>query len=154
MADPINTTLINQIYQEMMGLISGALDDRYYQIKLDPELYDKVIASVTEDTLKLASDIVQQQPTADAAVEKALADAEFVQTQIDELADSILDNRRIKAMGAYSDLVGTLGAGGLTVTQDMWTSMYLMILGLNDAGTLPADADVTKEKSTTFPVVP
>jgi len=151
MADPINTSLVDHVYTDFMGMITKTLDERYYQIKLDPELYDKVVASVTESMLKLASTVVDQQPMADAQLEKALADADFVETQIQELTDSILDNRRIKAMRAYSDLIGTLGAGGLTVTQDMWQTMYRMILGLNDAGTEPLNADIIKEKSKTFP---
>ena len=146
----IDTSLIDRVYTELMELMVTTLNERYYQIKLDPELYDKVIASVTEDTLKVAATIVQQQLSINGQLTKLDADISFIVEQEQSLTDSVLDNRRIKAMKSYADLIGTLGAGGLTVTTEMWTTMYRMILGLNDSGSEPVATNIIKVANTNF----
>lgn len=75
---------------------------------------------------------------------KVDADTAFVKTQEAELSDSVVYNNKIKALDAYADMIGTMGAGSLDVSDAMWTTLFDMIAGLNGDASTPSDTNVGK----------
>lgn len=140
----VNTTEIATVFSSMMTAVETELDALYTADKVDAEIYAKVIASMMQSTLQLAATTVQQQPVVDSQVAKTAADTSFVGTQETELSNSVTYNNKIKALDSYSDMIGTMGAGSLVISTDMWTKYFGMIDGLNADGTTPASTTVTK----------
>lgn len=62
--------------------------------------------------------------------DKALADTNYVDEQNAALVTSLSDNRRIKALTSLADTYGTFGAGGLTMSADMWTTYFNIVSSL------------------------
>jgi len=60
-------------------------------------------------------------------VDKAKGDAEYVAAQIIALKEQVIDNRKIKALDSLADTYGTFGAGGLTVSSDMWQVYFEIV---------------------------
>ena len=108
-------------------------------------MYAKVFASLMQPTMQLATSTVQQQPVLDAQVAKTEADTSFVGTQETELSASVTFNNKIKALDSYSDMIGTMGAGSLVISEDMFTAFFNMVGALNgDMGANPADTVIIK----------
>ena len=52
-------------------------------------------------------------------------------------------NNKIKALDALSDTYGTFGAGGLTLSSDMWTTYFSIVSNLAGV-TPPTSTSVSK----------
>ena len=140
----VDTVEVDRVFDAMITSVSDSLDTLYGADKLDAELYSKVLASMMQSTLDLATKSAQQQPTLDAQLLKTEADTSFVKTQQNELSKSVGYNNKIKALDAYSDLIGTMGAGGLTISKNMWSTEFDMIADLNTSGTFTGTPVVSK----------
>lgn len=111
------------------------------QDKIDTSSYKKQVEEVNKDisvgtkTSKIA--LVAGQ------VNKLTADTNYVGAQQTALEEQVEDNRLIKAIDALGDTYGTFGAGGLTVSSDMWATYYGMITSLTTQ-TAPNSTTVTK----------
>jgi len=55
---------------------------------------------------------------------KTIADTQYVDTQNQELKNSVIYNNKIKTLDSLSDLWGTLGAGGLVVPESGWKPIF------------------------------
>lgn len=75
---------------------------------------------------------------------KLIADTLFVEKQTLELGNSVLFNNNIKALDSYADMIGTMGAGGLVISSDMWSKFFAMVQSLNESGVAPANPTVVK----------
>ena len=64
---------------------------------------------------------------------KLAADTLFTARQTFELSRSVEFNNQIKALDSYADMIGTMGAGGLVISGDMWDTFFALIKSLNDA---------------------
>ena len=60
-------------------------------------------------------------------VDKAEGDAAYVAAQKTALEEQVVDNRKIKALDSLADTYGTFGAGGLTVSSDMWEVYFEIV---------------------------
>ena len=120
----VDTAEIDRVFSAMMVSSQESLDVFYDDDKIDAEIYSKVVASLIAATMKLAATAVQQQPTIDAQVQKMQADIAFVQKQTLELGRSVDFNNEIKALQSLGDTIGTVGAGGLIPSTDIWTTFF------------------------------
>ena len=80
----------------------------------------------------------------DKQVLKLISDTLFVEKQTLELGRSVEFNNNIKALDSYADMIGTMGAGGLVISTDMWTTLFEMISELNANGSIPTSTTITK----------
>ena len=140
----VNTSEIMSVFDTMIAKIKEVLDAEYDAERLTSDLYAKALISSMQQTMQLATSTVQQQPVLEAQVTKTEADTAFVTTQDTELTNSVGFNNKIKALDAYGDMIGTMGAGSLNISTDMWTTFFSMVNDLNAAGTIPASTTVTK----------
>jgi len=169
----VNTTEVSNVFASMMADIKTVLNAEFDANRLTSDLYAKGLLSTIQQTMQLATSQVQQQPLIDAQVaktnadealalnqstqltnQKQLIDAQVAKTNADEafalnqstqLTNSVDFNNKIKALGSYSDMIGTMGAGTLLITTDMWTAYFNMVSDLNSAmGVNPANTTVTK----------
>lgn len=140
----VNTTEIMTVYDTMIAKIKSTLDAEFDANRLTSDLYAKALISAMQQTLQLATSTVQQQPVLDAQVSKTNADTAFTTTQDTELTNSVTYNNKIKALDSYSDMIGTMGAGSLTISTDMWSTYFSMVNDLNTAGSIPASTTISK----------
>ena len=140
----VNTAEITTVYNSMVADIKGTLDAEFDAKRIDSDLYAKALITILQQTMQLATSTVQQQPQVDAQVAKSTADTTFVGIQGTELTNSVTYNNKIKALDSYGDTIGTMGAGGLVISSDMWTTLFDMIFGLNPDATIPVDTEITK----------
>jgi len=78
-------------------------------------------------------------------VAKLVADTSFVGEQETQLSLSVGYNNSIKALTAYGNMIGTMGAGGLVISSDMWSTFFNMIQGLSaNVSSNPNSTTVTK----------
>ena len=141
----VNTTEVSNVFASMMADIKTVLNAEFDANRLTSDLYAKGLLSTIQQTMQLATSQVQQQPLIDAQVAKTNADEAFALNQSTQLTNSVDFNNKIKALGSYSDMIGTMGAGTLLITTDMWTAYFNMVSDLNSAmGANPANTTVTK----------
>jgi len=142
----VNTVEIEALYDSMMAKHSEQLNAQFDAERISSDLYAKAFVSLMQQTMQLATTTTQQQPVLEAQVEKTIADTAFVGTQETELSNSVTYNNKIKALDAYGDMIGTMGAGSLVISTEMWTALFNMIGALNtDMGSNPTDTTITKE---------
>jgi hypothetical protein len=67
----------------------------------------------------------------------------YVDEQRTQLINSVVYNNKIKALDSMSDTYGTFGAGGLTLSTDMWTTYFSLVHDLSSAP-VPTSTTVTK----------
>ena len=136
---------ITSLYDSLMTKHITRLDAQFDAERINSDMYAKVFASLMQPTMQLATSTVQQQPVLDAQVAKTEADTSFVGTQETELSASVTFNNKIKALDSYSDMIGTMGAGSLVISEDMFTAFFNMVGALNgDMGANPADTVIIK----------
>ena len=141
----VDTDAILVVYDALIGRMITTLDEQFDNERLDGPLYAKALISVMQQTMQLSTSTTQQQPVLDAQVLKTEADTSFVGTQETELSASVIFNNKIKALDSYSDMIGTMGAGSLTISTDMFTAFFNMVGDLNSSmGTNPTDTTINK----------
>lgn len=140
----VDQAAILSLYGAMISEMKTTLDAEFDANRLTSDLYAKALISLMQQTMALATSTVQQQPVLDAQIAKTEADTAFVGTQEEELTNSVTYNNKIKALDAYGDMIGTMGAGSLTISSDMWTTFFNMVYDLNTAGNVPSSTTITK----------
>ena len=142
----VNTVGIEALYDSMMAKHAEQLNAQFDAERISSDLYAKAFVSLMQQTMQLATTTTAQQPILEAQADKTIADTAFVGTQETELSNSVTYNNKIKALDAYGDMIGTMGAGSLVISTEMFTALFNMIGGLNtDMGANPADTTITKE---------
>ena len=108
--------------------------------------------SLNEDVLKKQEDYLVQTGTGVrqakidnviAQKDKAENEALYVAEQKTQLTASVGYNNKIKALDSLADTYGTFGAGGLTLSSDMWGTYFSIVSDLSTA-TAPTSTTVTK----------
>jgi len=84
-------------------------------------------AQSAQDLLNKAA----QKTFIDNQVLKLIKDTSFVAQQTIELTRSVEFNNKIKSLNSYGNMIGTMGAGGLVISSDMWIAFFDMVRGLN-----------------------
>ena len=75
---------------------------------------------------------------------KLIKEVAYLEAQKTALEEQVIDNRRIKSADSMGETYGTAMAGGLTVSQDMWTKYFDMVQELSDAGSVPSNTVISK----------
>lgn len=140
----VDTTGTLAFYDSMIAKMKTTLDAEFDANRLTSDLYAKALVSLMQQTMQLATTTTQQQPLIDAQVSKTTADEAFTTTQKTELTNSVTFNNKIKALDSYGDMIGTMGAGSLSISTDMWTSFFNMVNDLNSSSGIPASTTITK----------
>ena len=76
---------------------------------------------------------------------KAAADTDYVIEQETQLINSVRFNNEIKALDSLADTYGTFGAGGLTLSAEMWQTYFAIVAKL---ATVPPPTVTTVTKVT------
>jgi len=121
------------------------LMDKQIQTEVNKAL--DVISSTAVRDAQSAQDIINKQAQKiliDKQVLKLVEDTLFTAQQKAELIRSVDFNNKIKALDSYADMIGTMGAGGLIVSSNMWSTLFKMINDLNNAATIPESTTVVK----------
>ena len=123
------------------GEIMVAVEEATKQNNIDISGYKK-------DTERVNSEIAEGTKADKIALAaqqlaKLLADTEYVNEQETQLINSVNFNNQIKAIDALGDTYGTFGAGGLTVSSDMWATYFGLINDLTGTAA-PTSTTVSK----------
>jgi len=140
----VDSAAITTLYNTYMTDHKAILDAEFDSKRMQSDMYAKALISMMQASMQLATTTVQQQPVLDNQVLKTIADTAFVETQNTELSNSVTYNNKIKALDSYSDMIGTMGAGSLVISTDMFTTFFEMVAGLNADASTPVDTTVTK----------
>ena len=144
MAQIVDDTNIILLYNSYIAKHKTILDAELDAQRINSDLYAKALVSLLHQSMQLATQSVQQQPVLDAQVAKTEADTAFVIEQDTQLEASVTFNNKIKALDAYGDMIGTMGAGSLTIHDDMWTAFFNMVDDLNSSSGIPTNTTITK----------
>lgn len=107
---------------------------------------------LSEDVLKKQEDYEVQTganvrqakiDTALAQRDKVENEALYIAEQKTQLTASVGYNNKIKALDSLADTYGTFGAGGLTMSSDMWSTYFSIVSDLSGAST-PSSTTVTE----------
>lgn len=79
----------------------------------------------------------------EAQLAKVEAETSYIDEQETQLINSVNFNNQIKAIDALGDTYGTFGAGGLTVSADMWATYFGLINDLTGTAA-PTSTTVSK----------
>lgn len=125
------------IYDGLQAKMLATLTTEYDANRLTGDVYGRVIASALQTAISSSIEMAKQEVLLDeqeallaAQIAKTNADKQFVDTQKAELVDSVEYNNKIKALDSYGDMIGTMGAGSLVISADMWTLYFNMIRDL------------------------
>lgn len=112
------------------------------------------VISVTKDVEKKTEDLAVLTATranriaqSGKNLEKITAEIAYLIEQKTQLTASVGHNNVIKALDAYASTLGTIGAGGLGVSTEMWSVYYGMISSLTNIDA-PASGSISVTKIT------
>ena len=109
----------------------------------------QLVQSISESTEKQAYNVANTQKQGillDGQASKLTADTALVGAQEDAITQQVIDNRKIKVFDTLGETYGTVGAGGLTVSADMWSKFFTLgaDLAATSGFTIPASTTVSK----------
>jgi phenylalanyl-tRNA synthetase alpha subunit len=120
MAKLTNVLTVNAMQQAQI------MTDRQFKLKYElgslcakteKDKFDAKVACATLDTkIELSQ----------AQTKKTINEADFINEQRVQLIKGVLYNNKIKAMDSMGDMFGTLGAGGLAPTKEMWDTYFTL----------------------------
>ena len=93
----------------------------------------KTAMALVDSKYKFDGDLAQQALQVgqmEEQLRKAVADTAYVVAQKEALYISLKDNTMIKALDSLGDTFGTFGAGGITLSSDMWNTYFSIVAQL------------------------
>ena len=121
-------------YDILMAKAMATLDTEYDKERIVGDRYAMIVGSLIKSTIDQSIEMAKQEILLDEQeellqkqIDKLVADKLFVETQTTELTESVNFNNKIKALDSMGDMIGTMGAGSLTITEEMWTFYFNMI---------------------------
>jgi len=121
-------------YDALFTKIGATLTAEFDADRLTGDVYGTVMAQAIQSTIAGAIEMSKQEVLLDeqeellqAQIAKTVADTSFTATQEAELIASVGYNNKIKALDSMGDMIGTMGAGSLTISEDMWSFYFSMI---------------------------
>jgi len=157
----VDTAQIGTVYDSLETKIKATLDEQWNSGRLTGSDYAMVLSQTLNNVLSLAVRTVQSQPMLDEQLQlaqdthaskvalaqnqadKVLADKQLTDAQKDGITQQVIDNRKIKALNSLANTYGTFGAGGLTMSTDMWTTYFSIVADLAGA-TAPTSTTVSR----------
>ena len=150
-------------YQETLSFLNTQFDQYNltdeYKAQLQAQLLSNMTISFTNSAMQTAISVTDKEIMADVQYDNAVkqgtlldkqitkleADTALVGAQEDAITQQVIDNRKIKVIDAMGEAYGTVSAGGLTVSADMWTKWFNFIFTLDPSiGTAPTSVAITK----------
>jgi len=114
------------------GTVQDKIDSSSAQLtKLENEA--TVSTSTVQNKIDLSS----------AQLIKVQAEGSYIDEQETQLINSVEFNNKIKSLDSLADTYGTFGAGGLTMSSDMWGTYFSIVNDLSTAS-VPTSTTVTK----------
>lgn len=138
-----------KIYQEELILKEQVKMEEHKEDVMSQTKADKIAISDSEKAKTAAETAVSVGTQADkinqagAQLDKTRSEKSYIDTQEAQLIASVGYNNKIRALNALGNTYGTFGAGGLTVSSDMWT-MYFNIASDLSTASVPTNKDVSK----------
>lgn len=130
-----------------------------YKAKLQAQMMSNMTIGFTQSAMQTAITLTDKEVMADTNYDNAVkqgtildkqstkldADTALVTAQDNAITQQVIDNRKIKVFNGLLDSYGTNGAGGLSVSTDMWK--YVFDLGADlTAQVAPAQSTMTVSK--------
>lgn len=132
-------------YDVLMAKVVATLDTEFAKNNITGDKTANVIAQMIQPVIMASIEMSKQEVLLDEQEALLQAQTNLAAEQKNQLTNSVTYNNKIKALDSYGDMIGTMGAGGLVISSDMWTAFFNMVSGLNsDMGTNPASTTVTK----------
>ena len=108
-----------------------------------------IVSTTTVRNAHSAQDILNKQKQVELISQQVLKlteDTAFVGEQKTQLTASVGFNNKLKTLNSYGNMIGTMGAGGLVISDDMWVVFFDMIKGLNsNVSGVPSNTTVVKK---------
>ena len=136
------------VFDIMMNAVNGNIKVEYDNGRIVGQDYAAVYLGALQSTLANAMKFLFQEPQTELQLDKAREDLALLKDTHDDkvrmtsyqadkileekkaLVQSVIDNRKIKALDSLADTFGTFGAGGLTLSEDMWTVYFGIVSDL------------------------
>ena len=151
-------------YQETLSFLNTQFDQYNltdeYKAQLQAQLLSNMTISFTNSAMQTAITVTDKEIMADVQYDNAVlqgtllskqatkltADTALVGAQEDAITQQVIDNRKIKVFDTLGETYGTVGAGGLTVSADMWSKFFTLgaDLAATSGFTIPASTTVSK----------
>jgi len=137
-------------YAETISFLSSQFDQYNltdeYKVQLQSQLLSNMTISFTNAAMQTAITVTdkeimsdldydnkeKQGELIDQQVLKLVADTDLVSAQEEAITRQVIDNRNIKIFDGLLECYGTTGAGGLTVSADMWSFVFKMASSVID----------------------
>jgi len=148
-------------YKETLSFLNTQFDQYNltdeYKAQLQAQLLSNMTVSFTNSAMQTAITVTDKEIMSDVQYENALkqgqlldkqvikldADTSLVTAQENAITQQVIDNRKIKVFDTLGETYGTVGAGGLTVSANMWATFFSLGADLADI-TSPTSTTVTK----------
>lgn len=129
-----------------------------YKAQLKSQLLSNMTISFTNSSMQTAISItdkeimsdcdydnkLKQGALLDQQILKLAEDTLLVSAQEDAITQQVVDNRKIKVIDAMGECYGTVSAGGLTVSAEMWKVWFDFIKTLDNTSGVPSTTAITK----------
>ena len=125
-------------YKETISFLTEQFDNYNisdeYKAQLQAQMLSQMTLGFTQSAMQTAISLTDKEIMSDTTLANAQkqgvildkqatkldADTSLVTAQEDAITQQVIDNRKIKVFDGLGDTYGTNGAGGLTVSSDMW----------------------------------
>ena len=164
----VDITGIEALYDSLEGKAKITLDEQWNLGRLTGSDYAQVLSGSINTAMQVAVRTVQNQPIIDGQVaqaaenlllsqdthaskvslaknqsDKIISDIGLINAQKDGIIQQVIDNRKIKTLNSLANTYGTFGAGGLTMSSDMWTAYFDLAADLSGI-TAPTGTTVSR----------
>lgn len=135
----VYASVMNNIINQAMQF---ALTKRSAELRADG-LNEDVLKKQEDYEVQTGTDVRQAKiDTIIAQKDKTENEALYIAEQQTQLVNSVGYNNKIKTLDAFADTYGTFGAGGLTLSSDMWSTYFNLANDIAES-TVPTSTTVT-----------
>ena len=144
-------------FDDLMEAITAHIEAQFNKGRIKGTEYSNVYLGAMQAALSSAIQFAMQAPI---ATEQAIAEGikngsgditeslyqkniDYVAAQKLAMEEQVIDNRKIKALDSLADTYGTFGAGGITMSSEMWAAYFSIVNDLTGT-TEPTSTTVTK----------
>lgn len=138
----------NGVFDIMMKAINGNIKVEFDSGRINGTEYATVYLGATQAAINAAMQFILREEQTEVQVNKAKEELQLafdmhdakvalaenqaakVLEEKNALVQSVIDNRKIKALDSLADTYGTFGAGGLTMSGEMWNIYFGIVADL------------------------
>lgn len=147
----IQTAYKQHTVDEEEELLAKQVEEMEKKVCIAEATCELTLAQAETERQKTDMVIAQKNQVIDTTEEQVpllVAQRELAETQARELISSVIFNNKIKSLDAYSDMIGTLGAGSLAISTDMWTAFFDMVADIYNSKETDLTVSVTTAEVT------